>query len=496
MQPNDAAASETSFAITYQDFVTSRVNQDFRGKGLFVVRGAGPTYVFSGKKREMTGFLNRPLEIECRADQIRNVAVEGRCVAFVRKVGDYDGEDRPFLFFCRNAEEAAAAAALLPTTKDEDFVATREFAARLKQMPGPATAWTSVTSLIIATNVIVFVVMGLIGAGWVEVNDIMPYVRHGANRADVTTDGEWWRLVASMFIHFGVVHLLLNMWALFQNGHLAEKLFGRVHFAIAYFGSGLAGSFATILWHREKLVWSAGASGAVFGIYGALLGYMWREKHGLPKGVFKTLAKSTFAFAGYNLIFGLAHPGIDNAAHLGGLASGVLLGWLLALPVEPEARARVARTRLALGLGVVVIISTMGVLFTPRFDYRLADELAWQKVNQGPVAQETEAMKRQQVVLTAYASGKDRGEASRWLAEQAIPLYTNWRNEGLALKLAPGRMTERRRHAFANILRLKVEAYESLLASSRSGGNGGMQQFQEAEANIAAELKKMTPPGK
>src|SRR5688500_14841432 len=126
MQTDIAVKAETSFEITYQEFLTSRVNPDFRGKGTLSVR-SGPTFVFTGKKREATGFINRALELEFRPEQIRNVTVDGRSVQFVRSVGGYEREDKPFIFFCCNESDATGVQALLPTTKDEDFVASRNF---------------------------------------------------------------------------------------------------------------------------------------------------------------------------------------------------------------------------------------------------------------------------------------------------------------------------------------------------------------------------------
>lgn len=494
MQTDVAGTSETSFEVTFQDFVTSRVNLYLRGKGSLVVRGSGAAFVFSGKKRDMIGLGSRTIELEFKPEHIRNVFVEGRCVQFVRNLGGMTAEDKPFIFFCRNPADAATVASLLPATKDDDFVASRDFVGKLKQVRDEASPWTSITNLIIAANVIVFVVLGLLGAGWIQVGDMMPYIRFGANRADVTTDGEWWRLLASMFLHFGLLHLVLNMWALFQAGHFAEKLFGRVPFAVAYFGSGLAGSFASLLWRRDQLIWSAGASGAIFGIYGGLLGYLLRQRQALPKAVFRTLFKSAAAFVGFNLVFGFVYPGIDNAAHLGGFFGGVLLGWLLALPIEADARKNLVRPRLSHGLVAIAIICVSGAVFAPRYNYRLADERAWYEVIKPRLAEEPELMRHQQATLTTYARDKDVGKVSGWLTERAIPFYTSWRDEALALNLAPGRRTEQQRDAFANILRMKVEAYKQLLASLAAGEASALRQYADEEEKIRGELKKLAPP--
>ena len=399
-------APEISHAIEYQEFASRRSNPDLRGKGTLVIRGTGPaaTFTFSGEQRRMFS-LRRDLALVFRADQISNVTTAGRGVEFIAGT-----PAKPFVFFCASAEAATAVARLLPDTKDAEFFAAQDFGAKLSRLPGASSPWTSVTGLIIAANVAVFLAMGFLGAGWIEVADMMPYVRYGANNGGATTDGEWWRLLTSMFLHYGIIHLLLNLWALFQAGQLLEKLIGRALYALVYFGSGLTGSLVTLLWHGDKM-WSAGASGAVFGVYGALLGYMLREKHALPKSVYQPGLKSALTFAGYNLFYGMVHPKIDNAAHLGGLLGGLVLGWLVAVPVDPEPRLRLIPQRLRLGAAVLVAAIAAGVIAAPRYDYRLGDELDWGRAVRDPVAREPEIIRRQEAAFKTYRAGPDEPNA-------------------------------------------------------------------------------------
>lgn len=483
--------SELKFPVTYQEFAGQRTNADLRGRGTLTVGAGAARFVFEGRRRGL--FVSgATVTLEFTADQIWNVHVVGPCVQFATSVGSSGRKQVPFVFFARDSDEALAIAALLPARQEADFVAGREFAERLAREHGAGSPWTSVTNIIIAANVAVFVFMGLQGAGWIDVASLEPYLRFGANRADITTDGQWWRLVACMFLHYGAIHLLLNMWALLQTGQLVERLFGRGLYTLAYFGSGVCGSLATLLWHREKLVLSAGASGAVFGVYGALLGYMLHEKHALPRSIYAPLLKSTLVFAGYNLVFGLAHPGIDNAAHVGGFVGGMLLGWLLAVPVDATERRRLTPRRLVAGTAALAIVLVAGVSAAPHFDYRLEDEIAWQKANKAPAEQEAALLKTQRGLLSAYEKTHERTELLRWVEDKATPFYTHWRDEIAALPLTPGRATARRREIFVRVLTLKAESFQHLAAALQAGEADALEAFAADEARTIAELEKIT----
>ncbi len=486
---SSGSAPELSYAVDYQVFAGNYYNLDFAGKGRLVVRPDGPTYVFSGKKRAL--FARKIVEQTFTADEIWNVVIEGKSIRFSTNTGKAGKQKRPFLFFCRTAEEAAAVTALMPTRVDADFTAAQEFEAKLKTMPQAATPWASVTNAIIALNLIVFVLMaGFLDAGWLETSNLRPYVLYGANNGGVTTDGEWWRLVTSMFMHFGLVHVGLNMWALFQVGHLLEKLLGRASYTLAYLGSGITGSLASIVWHGDK-VWSAGASGAVFGVYGALLGYMVREKQGLPRTVYQPLMRSTLGFAGYNLVYGLAHPGIDNACHIGGLLGGFVLGWIIALPIDLEARARVAKHRWRVGLAAAAVLIAVGISAAPRFDYHLTDEIAWSDAMKEPVAKETELLKANESRMTQFRMGANASEYGKWLTSEMIPFFQGWEKSLASLKLAPGRLTAHRREWVIRILSMRVENYQHLAAGIRNHDSSAYANYQAEEMRIAAEIQKL-----
>lgn len=149
-------------------------------------------------------------------------------------------------------------------------------------------------------------------------------VAWGANVAGLTLGGEPWRLLSSMFLHMGLVHLGFNMLMLVLWGPLLERQFGRVAFLLLFVLTGLSGALLSALWalFNARLLVSAGASGALMGMAGSLLVLsLYRQgcRIRLPA------ASSMLLVIGINLLFGLLQPGIDNAAHIGGLLAGVLL---------------------------------------------------------------------------------------------------------------------------------------------------------------------------
>jgi membrane associated rhomboid family serine protease/Flp pilus assembly protein TadD len=209
--------------------------------------------------------------------------------------------------------------------------------------PGQALVTSSflITAGLIGLNVMVFLAMVLRG-----VSPIAPSpqqaIAFGADFGPLTLNGEWWRLATSMFVHFGLIHIGLNMWCLWNLGRAAEQLMGRASYLLAYLVSGIFSSIASVYWH--PLGASAGASGAIFGIAGALVSYVYLKKTPSHLTINKKMLGSLGTFIAYNLAFG-ALPGISNAAHIGGLVMGLVVGATLPAAGASEAARR---TRLSL----------------------------------------------------------------------------------------------------------------------------------------------------
>ena len=179
-----------------------------------------------------------------------------------------------------------------------------------------------ITPIIIDLNILVYIFMVISGVNFMspDTNDLLNW---GANFRPLTLNGEWWRLLTCIFLHIGLFHLLFNMYALLYIGLLLEPYLGKLRFSAAYILTGIAASTASLYMHQATV--SAGASGAIFGMYGVFLAML--TTNFIEKSARKALLTSIGVFVAYNLINGM-RGGIDNAAHMGGLVSGVIIGYL------------------------------------------------------------------------------------------------------------------------------------------------------------------------
>lgn len=180
----------------------------------------------------------------------------------------------------------------------------------------------AVTLTLIALNAVVYVAMGLSGVSWTEPG-VVDGVRWGADFGPLTMSGEWWRVLTSTFVHFGIVHIAFNMWCLWSLGSSLEIFMGREAFAVTYLLSGLMSSLVSIAWNPWRV--SAGASGAIFGVAGAFVSYLYLKKVPMDRAFVKQKLKNLAIFIGYNLLYGAAGS-VDNSAHVGGLIAGLALG--------------------------------------------------------------------------------------------------------------------------------------------------------------------------
>jgi rhomboid protease GluP len=219
--------------------------------------------------------------------------------------------------------------------------------------PSPPIA----TIALLAINIGIFVIMVASGISFVtpQTDQVL---RWGADYGPYTLSGQYWRLISSMFLHFGIIHIFGNMWCLWSLGQLTEKLLGSLSLVGLYLMTGVGASLLSLSWDPMRV--SAGASGAIFGIAGALISVLYFGRLGLqPEGRRKLLGY-VVRFAFLNLLFGLQGH-IDNMAHLGGLVSGLLIGFFLAQTFNVAPEERPARRGMIFVVSAVVLL----VLFVP-----------------------------------------------------------------------------------------------------------------------------------
>lgn len=180
-----------------------------------------------------------------------------------------------------------------------------------------------ITPILIYANIGLFLIMTILGLGFISFKgqDLLEW---GANYGPLTKDGEWWRLFTSTFLHGGLMHLLANMYGLLFVGIFLEPLLGKTKYLATYVLTGILASIASIWWYDATV--SVGASGAIFGLYGVFLAFLLTKI--FPPDFAKSFLISTAVFVGFNLLMGLT-GGIDNAAHIGGLLSGFMIGLIL-----------------------------------------------------------------------------------------------------------------------------------------------------------------------
>jgi len=227
---------------------------------------------------------------------------------------------------------------------------------------GRGESTIGVTQVIFGINAAVFVGMVLSSSAVMDFPG-GTLVHWGANVGAITFSGEWWRLLTNVFLHGGLMHIAFNMWALWNLGELCEALYGRWTFTAIYLICGLGASITSAAWHPYGP--SVGASGAIFGLAGALIAAFKLGEFSVPRSALSGTLRSLGAFVVYNLIFGFL-PGIDMAAHVGGLITGLIVGALIAVgaPRQEQAPRRIA-------IFVVVILALAGVAIAAGHHYGL-----------------------------------------------------------------------------------------------------------------------------
>lgn len=223
-------------------------------------------------------------------------------------------------------------------------------------------------SLIILGAIVVIYIISFLLSGSLFEPSLAALIFLGAKQNELIAAGELWRLVGAMFLHGNLVHIFFNAYALYALGPESERIYGTPRFLAVYFLAGVGGSVASYLFSPAT---SVGASGAIFGLMGALgiFFYLNRRAFGAAG---RAQVQNIVAIGAINLLIGFSMPGvIDNFGHLGGLAAGLIAGWALAprfaLDTTVYYSPRVVRrfpvwgwpAALALGLALVAVAALL-----------------------------------------------------------------------------------------------------------------------------------------
>jgi rhomboid protease GluP len=205
---------------------------------------------------------------------------------------------------------------------------------------------SSVTMALLVINVGVFAIDAVLGA----LGKPETLLEAGAMVPSLVANGEWYRLITAMFLHIGILHLALNGLALYIFGGLVETAFGSMRMLAIYMVTGFAASVTSFAFGASGVA-AAGASGAIFGLLGAWLVYNLRRR---SLSLARANVQSALFLIAINLVFGFTVPGIDNLAHIGGLISGVVAGFV----AEGFGTGSTRTLSRVVGLGAIVVVST------------------------------------------------------------------------------------------------------------------------------------------
>jgi membrane associated rhomboid family serine protease len=358
------------------------------------------------------------------------------------------------------------------------------------------------TKGMVVINAAVFILMVLFGVSLMS-PDANSLISWGANFGPKTLDGQWWRLLTSMFVHVGLLHVGINMWVLWSNGDLLERLTGNIGFIILYVLSGLFGSLASVYWN--PVVASAGASGAVFGVFGGIMGFLVLRRDSVPKNLLAGLRKLGFQLLVYVVITSFAIPWIDNAAHIGGFIAGLLCGLIMSQPLDRvTARSRRNRNLAAIAVGMLGL--AVGLWAAPpapadfRVEVKALDDPDTQveAVYDNKARQidtfEKNAMDGWRVAIRNSRTGQlYNKQAAEYLESELLPNWKSVRKQFDEFDFSQLPETTKRRVAKRReYLRLRERAWENYIVAVKMQDPEMMDKYQQdmkAADAIAAEFR-------
>ncbi len=446
----------------------------------------GADTVIEGRRGQVFGFSRKQV-IRFASSDVQNVVQKDREISCEVRLA----RSEPLRCWAKDSDAAKELVSHWPAVHTPEFSRSladqKGFTAALDQIGGGVV----VTPALVAVNVLVFAFLVLKGINAISPSgfDLIPW---GSNFGVQTVGGEWWRLFTSMFLHFGLLHLVFNMLALGSIGPTTERLLGSGRFLLLYLFAGLCGSVASLLWN--PFVNSAGASGAIFGVIGALLAIVVNPRTEVPPTVSSAQRKNALIFIAYNLMNGFTHRGIDNACHIGGLVGGFVMGWFLARPLTLEARQNGSQgIVLGTALGVLALYSLAWPLAHPTPEKLTARVFQRSLLNfsaESRLANEQE--KKLQGMLDSHSITEEQW--GRMTLIDVVPYLRTAEDEFIDMKVPSGTKYSDARNAVVGFLEARrlgteyrAEAARDHDQSKADWGNELLQRSRKRDA-VAADL--------
>jgi membrane associated rhomboid family serine protease len=441
------------------DWLTAKLKrQPVFGDGEIEFRSSA--IVVRGLQRTWLG-ISHEAEVTVNPSWVRNVWHDSRSVEF--ESGTRWPLSSHLTLRARNESDASkiADAIVECQPKESRFGDSSQFYGALRATGRVAR----VTPVLILISLAVYVAL-IIHTGLLGGFDTATLLVWGANYGSLTFNGEWWRLVSYAFLHVGLLHIIVNSWVLWSVGRLTERLYGSAVYLFLYLAAAICGAVASIAWDPVRV--TVGASGAIFGVLGALLAYLLCQKATVPRFIFRAHWLPTALFTAFSIIDGTLQPQIDNMVHVGGFFAGSFLGWALARPLE---KPIAWRTWTAPGLVFVLtlmILFSCSIVFAFRATrpYPLQQFLASNKwFGDGEVA---DLRLWTQLAAAAQAGTISGSDLSDQFEKNILPF---WQNAERRMTLAVPRLPLDQKQPAQLIIsyeRVRIEAAHAVIEAGRS----------------------------
>lgn len=341
-----------------------------------------------------------------------------------------------------------------------------------------------VTPIIIGVNIAIYLLITIAAGGnflqaLISGADRFTLLAFGAQTNELLRNGEWFRLITPAFVHIGLLHLGMNSYVLWTIGPLVEKLYGSSRYLLIYLLCAAGGSYASFLNHSMKndpVGASAGASGAIFGLFGVVAVFSYRYRNELPANFLRALKSGVLPAIVINLLIGFSIKFVDNAAHIGGLLTGAVLALVITY-IPTRNRRRVSP------LGLIILALCVGVILTCFFlAYRHSSPLLNRRASKVEALLNNFAEADQAMVIVFRAAG----ESASWKPTQKNIAQLSAASNALERSVTPDAQTEQIRLGFLRLLQQQREVLNREVGMPESG-----QSLDDRLQPIGADFLKL-----